>query len=139
MEDTVKGVISLEFSFEFIWPCHINADIRLISTKSSPEVSSAFAEGDGRPQISSQQELGSAKWAADHLKWKGSSVGRLTAFPKRSFHHHKVVPQGGDEVVLVPCLIRPKPFEGFGGRWPTWQGCIKDRAPSMNEAHGING
>jgi hypothetical protein len=116
MEDPVKGV----FSVEFIGPCHINADIRLISTESSPDFSSTLAEGDGRTPIFSQQEMGPAKRAAYHLNWESISVGRLTAFPKRTFHRHKVIPQGGDESVLVPCPVRPTSFEGFGGTWPIW-------------------
>jgi hypothetical protein len=47
MEDPVKGVLSLEF----IGPCHVNAYIRLIYTESSPDFSSALAEGDGRTPI----------------------------------------------------------------------------------------
>jgi hypothetical protein len=138
MEDPVKGV----FSLEFIVPCHINADIRLISTESSPDFSSTLAEGDGRTPIFSQQEMGPAKQAADHLNWESSSVGRLTAFPKRTYHRNKVIPQDGDEMVLVPCPVRSTPFEGFGGTWPTgptWQGCIEDGSPSMTETHGMNG
>jgi hypothetical protein len=79
------------------------------------------------------------------LNWESSSIRGLTAFPKRTFHSHKVIPQGGDEAVLVPCPVRPTPFEGFGGTWPTWpawptwQRCIEDGSPSMNETHGMNG
>jgi hypothetical protein len=116
MEDPVKGV----FSLEFIGPCHINANIRFISTESSPDFSSPLAEGDGRTLIFSQQEMGPAKQAADHLNWGSSSVGRLTAFPKRTFHRYKVIPQGGNEAVFVPCPVRPTPFEGFDGTWPIW-------------------
>jgi hypothetical protein len=50
MEDPVKGV----FSLEFIGPCHIDADIRLISTESGPNSSSPLSEGDGRTPIFSQ-------------------------------------------------------------------------------------
>jgi hypothetical protein len=132
MEDPVKGV----FSLEFIGPCHINADIGLIATESRPDVSSALAEGDGRAPIFSQQQMGSAKQAADHLNWESRSVGRLTTFPKRAFHRHKVIPQGGDEAVLVSCHGRPTPFEGFVG---TWHGCIEDGSPSMNGTHGMDG
>jgi len=116
MEDPVKGV----FSLEFIGPCHIDANIGLISTESGPDFSSALAEGDGRTPIFSQQEMGPSKQAADHLNWESSSVGRLTGLPKRNFHRHKVIPQGGDEAVLVPCPVCSISFEGFGGTWPTW-------------------
>ena len=109
---------------------------RLISTESSPDFSSTLAQGDGRTPIFSQQEMGPAKQAADHLNWESSSVGGLTAFPKRTFHSHKVIPQGGDEAVFVPCPACPASFEGFGG---TWYGCIEDRSPSMTETHGMNG
>jgi hypothetical protein len=134
MENPVKGV----FSLEFIRPGHIDADIRLISTESSPDFSSTLAEGDGRTPIFSQQKMGPAKRAADYLNWESSSVGGLTAFPfpKRAFHRHKVIPQGGDELVLVPCSGRPAPSEGFVG---IWHGCVEDGSPSMNETHGMNG
>jgi hypothetical protein len=132
MEDPVKGV----FFLEFIGPCHINAYIRLISTESSPDFSSTLAEGDGRSPIFSQLEMGPAKQAAYQLNWESRSVGGLTAFPKRTFHSCKVIPQGGDEAVFVPGPVRPTPFEGFVG---TWHGCIEDGAPSMNETHGMNG
>jgi hypothetical protein len=132
VEDPMKGV----FSVKFIGPCYINANIRLISAESGPDFSSTLTEGDGRTPIFSQQEMGPAKQAADHLNWESSSVGRLTAFPKRTFHRHKVIPQGGDEAVLVPCPVRPAPFVGFGG---TWHGCIEDGAPSMNGTHGMDG
>jgi hypothetical protein len=114
MEDTVKGVSTPEL----IGPCHINAHIRVISTESSPELSSSFAEGDGRTLIFSQQEMWPAKQAADHLNWESSPGRRLIAFPKRTLERHKVVPQGGDEEVLVPCHVRPALLEGFVGRWP---------------------
>jgi hypothetical protein len=135
MEDAVKRVSSLEF----IGPCRIDADIRLISTESGPDFSSALAEGDGRTPIFSQQEMGHAKQAAYHLNWESSSVGGVTMFPKRTFHRRKVIPQGEDEAVFVPCPVRPTSFEGFGGTWPTWQGCIEDGSPSMNETYGMNG
>ena len=116
VEDPAKGV----FALEFIGPCHIDADIRLISTERSPDFSSTLAEGDSWTPIFSQQEMGLAKQAAYHLNWGGSSVGRLPAFPKRTFHIHKVFPQGGDEAVLVPCPVPLKSLGGFGGTWPTW-------------------
>jgi len=50
MEDPVKGI----FSWEFIGPCYIDADIRLISRESSPDSFSTLAEGDGRTPIFSQ-------------------------------------------------------------------------------------
>jgi len=90
MEDPVKGV----FSWEFIGPCHVDADIKLISAESSPDFSSTLAEGDGRTPIFSQQKMGPAKPAAYHLNWESSFVGRLTAFPKGTFQSHKVIPQG---------------------------------------------
>jgi hypothetical protein len=98
MEDPVKGV----FSLEFIGPCHIDANIKLISAKSGPDFSSTLAEGDGRTPISSHQEMGPPERATDHLNPESSSVGGLTAFPKRAFHSHDVLPQGGDEALLVP-------------------------------------
>jgi hypothetical protein len=132
MEDPVKGV----FSLEFIGPCHIDADIRLIPTEGGPGFSSTLAEGDGRAPIFSQQKMGPAKRVADHLNWESSSVGGMIAFAKRISHRHKVIPQGGDEAVFVPCPVRPTPFEGFVG---TWHGCIEDGSPPMNETHGMNG
>jgi hypothetical protein len=44
MEDPVKRV----FPLKFIDPCHVNADIGLISREGGPDFSSALAEGDGR-------------------------------------------------------------------------------------------
>ena len=116
IEDPVKGV----FALEFIGPCRIDADIRLISTESSPDFSSTVAEGDGGTPIFSQQEMGPAKRAVDHLNWDSSVVGGLGAFPKRIFYRQKVIAQGGDEAVLVFCPDRPTPFEGFGATWLTW-------------------
>jgi hypothetical protein len=116
MEDQVKRV----FSLEFIGPCDIDADIGFISTESGPDFSSTLAEGDGGTPIFSKQEMGPAKQVADHLNWESSSVGGLTGFPKRTFHRHKVIPQGRDEAVLVPCPVCSTSFEGFGGTWPIW-------------------
>src|SRR4030043_676503 len=135
MEDPVKGV----FALEFIAPCHIDADIKLISTESSPDFASTLAEGDGRTPIFSQQEMGPAKQSAYHLNWESSFAGGLTAFPKRTFHSHNGIPQGGDEAVLVPCPVRPTPFEGFVGTWPTWQGCIEVGHFTMKQHHGMSG
>jgi hypothetical protein len=133
MEDPVKGV----FSLEFIGPCHIDADIGLISTESSPGSSSTVAEGDGRTPIFSQQEMWPAKQVADYLNWESSSVGRLAASPKGTVHRrNKVIPQGGDKAVLILCPVRLTPFEGFSG---TWHGCIEDGSPSTSETHGTNG
>jgi hypothetical protein len=132
LEDPVRGL----FSLEFIRPCHIDADIRLISTESSPDFSSTPAEGDGRTLIVSQQEMGPAKQAADHLNGESSSVGRWTGFPKRTFHRYKVIPQAGDEAVLFPCAVCPASFLSFGA---TWYGCIEYGSPSMNEIHGMDG
>jgi len=70
MEDPVKGV----FSVEFIAPCHINADIGLISTECSPDVSVILTEGDGRTPVFSQQKMGLAKQTVNHMKGEGSSV-----------------------------------------------------------------
>jgi hypothetical protein len=116
MEGPVKGV----FSLEFIGPCHIDADLRLISTESGPDFSSTLAERDGRTPIFSQQEMGPPERAADHLNWESSSVGRLKAFPKRTFHRHKMIPQDGDQAVLVPCPVCSTSFQGFGPTWPIW-------------------
>jgi hypothetical protein len=132
MEDPVMGI----FSGEFIGPCRIDADIGLISGESGPEGSSFLAEGDGRTPIVSHHKPGPAKRAADHLDRERRPVGRLTVFPKRTFHRRKVIPQGGDEAVPVPRLTRSTPFEGSGG---TGHGCIEDGAPSMNGTRGMDG
>jgi len=132
MEDPVKRV----FSVEFIAPCRIDADIGLISAESGPEVSSILAEGDGRPTMFSQEEMGPAKQASDHLNGESSPVGSLTAIPERTFHRRKVIPQDADEAVPVPCPVRPIPSEGFGGKG---HGCIEDGAPSMNGTRGMDG
>jgi len=88
MEHPVIGV----FLWEFIGPRHIDADIGLIATECGPEVSSTFTEGDGRAAIFSQQEMGPAKRAADHVNGESSSVGGMT-LPKRAFHRHQMIPQ----------------------------------------------
>ena len=66
----VKGVSCVEF----IGPCHINADIRLICTEGGPDPSSTFAEGNSRPPMLSQQEMGLAKLVVDHLNRESVSV-----------------------------------------------------------------
>jgi hypothetical protein len=131
MEDPVKGVSSPEF----IGPCHINADIALVATESRPDLPSTLAERDGRAPNFSQQETGPAEQAVDQLDGESVSVGKSTAFPKRSFHRHKVLPQGGDEAVLVLCPVRTTPIEAVVG---TRQGCIEDGAPSVNGTHGMD-
>ena len=104
MEDPVKGV----FSLEFIGPCHINADIGLISAESGPDFSSTLAEGDGRTPIFSHQEMGPAKRAADHLNRERRSVGRLQCFQRGLSMRRKVmIPQGGDEAVPGFFSVRP--------------------------------
>ena len=130
-KDPVKGV----FSVKLIGPCHINTDIRLIPGKSSPDFSSALTEGDGRALIFSQKKMGPAKRAANHLNRKSCFVGRLTAFPNRTFHRHKVIPQNREKEALIPCPVRSASFEGLIG---TWHGCIEDGPLSMNETHGMN-
>jgi len=132
MEDPVKGVVSLEF----IGPCHIDADVGLISRERGPDISTTLAEGDGRTPRFSHQKLGSAKLAGYHLNREISFVGSMTAFPERTSPSHKVIPQGGDEAKLGFFSVRPMSFGGFGGKW---HGCIEDGPSSMNEAHGLNG
>jgi len=70
MEHPLKGV----FSLEFIGPRHIHADLRIISTKGGPDPSSTLAEGNSRPPMLSQKELGLAKRVVDHLNRESSSV-----------------------------------------------------------------
>jgi hypothetical protein len=92
MEDPVKRIFFLEVT----GPCHIDADLRLISTEGCPDFSSALAEGDGRTPAFSHRQMGPAKYAADHLKWESSSVGKFRAFPKRTFRRCNMIPQDGD-------------------------------------------
>jgi hypothetical protein len=113
MEDPMKGVLALEF----ITPCHIDADIRLICAESGTDFSSTLAEGDGRTLIVSQQEVRPAKQSADHLNGENSFGGRWTGFPKRTFHRYKVIPQAGDGAELFPCAVCPASFLGFGATW----------------------
>jgi hypothetical protein len=101
MEDPVKGV----FSLEFIAHCHINADIRIIPTESGPELSSTFAEGDGRSLRFSHQEMGPAKRPAYQRKGKSNSVGRFTVIPEWTFHDRTAIPQGGDKEVLAVFVV----------------------------------
>jgi hypothetical protein len=132
MEDPVKRI----FSLEFFGPCHINANIRLISAEGSPDFSSTLAKGDGRTPVFPQQEMGPAKQAACHLNRESGFMGGLTTVPRRAFHSHKVIPESGDEAVSVPCPIRPRPFVVFPG---PWHECIEDGPPSMKETRGMNG
>jgi hypothetical protein len=104
VEDPADGV----FPLEFVGACHIDADIKLISTEGSPDSSSTLAEGDGRTPVFSHHEMGPAKRAMDHLNRVDSFVGGLTRFPWRTFHSHKVMPQGGDEAV-VEGLVDARP------------------------------
>jgi hypothetical protein len=84
VEDPVIGV-----SFwEFIGPCHINADIGRIAAESRPDLSSALTEGDGRTPNFTQQEMRPAKQTAGNLNGEIRFVGGLTAFPKRNFHRY---------------------------------------------------
>lgn len=135
MEDPVKGV----FSSEFIGAGHIDADLRLISTESGPDFSSTFAEGDGRTAICSQQKMRPPERATGHLNGESRSGGGWRAFPRRTFPRHQMIPEAGDQAVLVPGPVRPASFEGFGGTGPTGQGGAKDRSPSMNESYGLDG
>jgi len=98
MENPVKGV----FLLELIGPRRIDADIGLIPAEGGPDVSSTFTEGDSRAPIFSQQEMGPAKRAADHVKGESSSVGGMKAFPKRAPHRCQVIPQGRYQALLVP-------------------------------------
>ncbi len=132
IEHPVKGI----FLLEFIGPRHIDADIGLIPAEGGPDVPSTFTEGDGRAPMSSQQEMWPAKRAADHVNGANSSVGGMKAFPKRASHRHQVIPQDRYQAVLVSRPVCPASFEDFGG---TWQGCIKDRSPSMIETRGMDG
>jgi hypothetical protein len=97
IEHPVKGVSLLEF----IGPRHIDADIGLIPAEGGPDVSSTFTERDGRAPIFSQQEMGPAKWATDHVNGESSSMGGMKAFPARAFHGHQVIPQDRYQAVPV--------------------------------------
>jgi len=108
-ENPVNGV----FSLEFIGSCHIDADLRPISTESGPDFSSTLAEGDGRTLIFSHLEMGLAERTADHLNWESSSGREMTVLPKRTFRRHKMIPQDGDEMVLVFFPVRSASLEGF--------------------------
>jgi hypothetical protein len=88
MEDAAKGI----FPVEFIGTSHIDADMGLISTESSPDSSSTLAERDGRTPIFSHQETGPAKRAVYHPNGENSSVGGLIAFTKRIFNSREVIP-----------------------------------------------
>jgi len=132
MKDPVQGV----FSLEFIGRCHINADIGLIPTKSGPDFPSTLAEGDGRAPIFSQQEMGPAERAVDHVNFENSSIEQMSKFPGGTFHRRNVIQEDGDQMILVSCPVRPASFEDFV---VTWQGCIECRAPSMIKTHGMDG
>jgi hypothetical protein len=92
MKDPMEGV----FSPKFVGPCHVDANIGPIPTKGGPDFPSTFAEGDSRPPMLTQQEMGLAKRASDHLNRVSDFVGGLTEFPKRAFHRRKMIPQDGD-------------------------------------------
>jgi len=97
IKNPVKGV----FLLEFIGPRNIDADIGLIPADGGPGLSSTFTEGDGRSPICSQQEMGPAKRAVDHVKGESSSMGGMKAFPKRAVHRRQVIPQDRYQAVLV--------------------------------------
>jgi hypothetical protein len=132
IEHPVKGV-SLR---EFIGPRHIDADIGPVPAEGGPDVSSSFTEGDGRAPLCSQQELGPAKRATDHVNGLSGSAGGMQAFPKRAFQRRQAIPQDRYQAELVRRCICPLSCEGFGG---TWQGCIEDRSPAMIETRGTDG
>jgi hypothetical protein len=100
MEDPAKGV----FSWEFIGPCHVDADIGLIPTEGGPNFPSTLAEGDSRPTMLSQQEMGLAKRIMYHLNRKSISVGGMMALAKGTCHRHKMIPQDGDQAVFSSCV-----------------------------------
>jgi len=100
MKDPVKGVFSPEFRFEFIWPCDIDADLRVIARQSSPDFSFTLTEGDGRTRMFAQQEMRPAEQVAAHLNRKSRSVIRLIMFPVKTIDRQKMVPQGGDKEVF---------------------------------------
>jgi hypothetical protein len=84
--------------------------------------------------------MGPAKQAAYHLNRPCSSVGGLTAFPKRTCSSYRMVPEGGDEAVLVPRPVRPTPSTRFVGAWPPlWERSIEDGSPSLKGIDGLNG
>jgi hypothetical protein len=78
---------------EFIGPRHINADIGAVPAEGGPEVSSTFTERDSRAPTFSQEEMGPAKRATDHVNGESPSMGGMKAFPKRAFLRHQVIPQ----------------------------------------------
>src|SRR5208283_829611 len=84
-------------------------------------------------------EVGPPEQAADHLNWESSIVGGMVVVPGRTFHRRKMIPQDGDETVLVSFPGRSASCEGFGGTWLTGQGRIEDGSPSMNESYGMGG
>ena len=81
VEDPVHGVAFLEFGASG----HIDADIRLVATEGGPDLFARRAEGDGPAPVFSQQEVGRAQRIVDYLNRECDSVGKMGAFPKRSF------------------------------------------------------
>src|SRR5450756_507316 len=132
IKDSVKGVFSLKFG----GLCHVDAHIGLIPTEGGPDFPSTFAEGDGRPPMCTQPEMGLAKRIADHLNRERCSVGGKAGCPERTVHRHKMIPQDGDQAVPGFFSIRLIFLGGFG---VTWQGCIEDRPTSMNGIHRMDG
>jgi hypothetical protein len=131
MKDPVQGI----FTVEFIGLCHIDADIGRIPANSGPDFSAAFAEGDGRAPTISQEEMGSAERAADHVNWERSPIERMPAFPERTFRRHNVIQQDGNQAILISSLVRIASFENLA---VNGQGCIKCRSSSMRKIHGMN-
>jgi hypothetical protein len=85
--------------------------------------------------VFSQQEMGPAQRIVDYLNRGCGSVGKMGAFPKRSFRRAKVFPEGSDEPATS---FRPSGRASRRGCGVSRRGGIQDDAPARNETHGLH-
>jgi hypothetical protein len=85
--------------------------------------------------VFSQQELGPAQRIVDYLNRECGSARERGAFPKRTFHRPKVLPEGGDKLAAV---FRPTGGAPGGRCGVPWRGSKEDDGPARNETRGLN-
>jgi hypothetical protein len=130
MEDSVAGVISLEFGGF----CHVDPNVEPIPAEGRPDSATAFAEGNSRPAMVAHEETGLAKRVMDHPERKGRSDSCSVGLHP-AVHRNQAIPQNRNQPVLGFFFVRYTSMEGFCVQW---QGRIEDRPRSMNAIHGMD-